>query len=235
MCTISIIKNHASDEVIITFNRDEQRTRLESKYLNKNLSYCYPVDLETKGTWIGANAKGLTFALLNRYQDKSKIDAKISRGLIIPKLLECNNTIDVIKNISNLKLSQLNPFDLIMVNLNEIWKFSFDGAVLKKSSHNLDEHFFWSSSSVDTKNIINYRKSIFKEFVSNSHNLNKDDIFNNLHKKITDNNPSSAIFMSRDITHTKSIVQIVISNKLAQIKYDKLDNNQDDNHQLNLS
>ena len=94
MCTVTVLR--VGDMLRLVCNRDESRQR-PSAYsplitLAGRLHALMPQDPAGRGTWIAANSAGLVFAILNTYPETPRIESdphRISRGLIIPSLLEC--------------------------------------------------------------------------------------------------------------------------------------------------
>jgi len=116
MCTLSWLFTPTGCEIF--FNRDEQRTRERALPLRALNNAAYPVDPQGGGTWIGANANGLAFALLNFYQgcmpkDKhGKATKLVSRGRIITQLVKCDSLASVKTTFEVLDLTQFAPFSL---------------------------------------------------------------------------------------------------------------------------
>src|SRR5580765_6673610 len=91
MCTLSWIRG--VDGYSVFMNRDEQPTRapgLPPGVQGAEVRWIAPLDGQSHGTWIGANDRGVTLAILNRYHESpmSADGAWISRGLLVTSLLE---------------------------------------------------------------------------------------------------------------------------------------------------
>lgn len=224
MCTVSIYS--AVDQVIVTMNRDEARDRPE---LN-TIKYCkgqhtdkyYPVDQKSLGTWFGFNNHGMVFALLNRYHEHH-IDEALSRGTIIPTLLNQSNLEDCKQHLSTILQNPFNPFNLLCINKNRIIDFSWNGKTLKETQYLSPQTLMFSSSSIETERILKKRSAYFDKFkMQLGEQGNKPGYFlNHLHRQQDKDDKSSSIFMSRNDTHTKSISQIIINNQ--QLHYDYFD------------
>jgi hypothetical protein len=76
------------------------------------------MDMEGGGTWIGANAGGLSLCLLNLNPDPAPEppNRPRSRGLIIPALLDAATTDAAVSRLSDLPLARFAPFRLIAVS-----------------------------------------------------------------------------------------------------------------------
>ncbi|GAB4385812.1 MAG: NRDE family protein [Phycisphaerales bacterium] len=115
MCTVSVIAVPGGFRLVS--NRDEQRTRPSAEFPfawgSRGIG---PLDPAGGGTWI-ASRPGLTLCLLNFNPAPSPeppADA-ISRGRIIPLLLDCPDLDAVVAGLGSLDLSRYAPFRLVAV------------------------------------------------------------------------------------------------------------------------
>ena len=233
MCTLSIFT--LPNQTIITMNRDEVRDRYEANIIQHAHTIAsqsfYPVDKQSSGTWFGFNGHGIVLALLNGYHETQLKDAK-SRGFIIPYLLKFNSLQQVeeqmAEQIADSTERNYNPFDLIYADTSQIIKFNWNGKKLSKQKIANPQAYMFSSSSVDTANILAKRADIFSDFKNNMPAANKPAyILQQLHLKQDSTDTSSSIFMTRAKTHTKSISQIIIKNK--ELDYYYIDETQIEN------
>src|SRR3954454_3146239 len=68
------------------------------------------------GLWIGANDSGASFALINWYGARTRVESQpISRGEIVKSTLSLDSSFSVTNALSLLPLSRVNPFRLIGV------------------------------------------------------------------------------------------------------------------------
>ena len=190
-------------------NRDEVRSRDETNEIEQHDGIFYPVDKTAGGTWFGYNEHGTVMALLNRYQDK-QIETENSRGLIIPALLKSHN---ISVDLDKLLEKDFNPFDLIIINHIQIIHCCWNGKELSISTKSYP--FFISSSSIDPQRVLNFRTRKFFDFEAKSGR----NILTDLHLVQDINNTSASIYMSRDITHTKSISQLCLKSESLNYHY----------------
>jgi hypothetical protein len=209
MCTLSVFKNN-DGTLTITMNRDERHERDELGTLRATDHACYPVDPISNGTWIGLNAHGLTFALLNRYQDPHEDTNSQSRGQIIPALLNAKTLEDAEQRIRTYPYAATNPFDLIAIDARAIITASWNAKDLTITKASTAKPFFITSSSIKTQEIITHRQTLFNAF-SNQDTYTPDHIIHNLHLKRGAENDEASIFMNRPKTHTKSLTQITLN------------------------
>lgn len=199
-------------------NRDEKRARQEEKNIKIKDDLCFPVDVPSQGTWIGMNEQGLVGALLNRYQDKHNLNASTSRGTIIPEFMQCKTIECVEKKIEDTSFDMFNPFDLLAINTKEFIQASWNGSSLNVTKNNIDKPFFISSSSERIDEILAYRHGIFKKFIQQDE-IQISDILLDLHTSQEAGREKDAIFVEREATHTKSIVQITIEKNQSEMLY----------------
>ncbi|MGH9570964.1 MAG: NRDE family protein, partial [Candidatus Angelobacter sp.] len=113
MCTISFFHKH--NGYVIGMNRDERLARptaLPPRITGAGTMEAVYPRAEEGGTWIAANAQGISFALLNR-DAAARHTAKLrSRGEVIPALLETEKLAEAAAQISSMDLRGIHPFRL---------------------------------------------------------------------------------------------------------------------------
>jgi hypothetical protein len=98
-------------------NRDERPGRapgLPPSVHDGAVRWIAPLDGQSHGTWIGANDRGVTLAILNRYHE-SPMSAEgewISRGLLVTALLSEVTKDDIERKLRNEPLGLYQPFTL---------------------------------------------------------------------------------------------------------------------------
>ena len=114
MCTLTFIPK--SQGYLLGMNRDERLTRelaLPPAPVNTSgLPAVYPRE-SGGGTWIGSNAAGVTFCLLNQNPGPHSPAKERSRGEIIPALLESTRFPHAMRRFQQLDLHGLFPFVLV--------------------------------------------------------------------------------------------------------------------------
>ncbi|MGE0638886.1 MAG: NRDE family protein [Thermoanaerobaculia bacterium] len=120
MCTASWLA--AGDEFHFLFNRDERRTRARGLPPRRGnagaTAFVAPIDAEAGGTWIAVSGCGLLLALLNRTAN-SPADAEprpgsVSRGTLIPSLVDAADANAVFARLAATDLHALAPFRLVV-------------------------------------------------------------------------------------------------------------------------
>lgn len=218
MCTLSIIPYNGN--LIVTMNRDERRDRSEAQGLRIETDFSYPCDAETGGTWFGINRHGMIMALLNRYDAPYK-PKSLSRGRFIPELLQSHDIEAALSIFEKRQVEQDNPFDLFLISSKQSVHIRWNGVSQSKNRLFLDEPLIFTSSSENQEAVLPFRQVLFSGFIRETwpDKTTPDKIFHHLHLKAMPDNTSSAIFMRRALTHTKSIVQAVLSDSNITATY----------------
>lgn len=224
MCTLTIVST--ADGLAITMNRDEQRTRTEIGTLlsgwseEHQLSYCYPLDGLHGGTWMGANSHGIVLALLNRYQNPTRHDAE-SRGVIISELVRLPS-LDTMLNTLREGLGQrCNPFELILIGDARVVECRWDGSDYSCHDHDSATPRMFTSSSVNAESTATLRGDLFQVWLAGNRSgvITAETILEELHLRQELNDPSSSILMSRELSHTKSISQVLVHPDYLEFLY----------------
>ena len=114
MCTLTFIPKPQG--YLLGMNRDERLTRElalpPAQVTASSLPAVYPRE-SGGGTWIGSNAAGITFALLNQNPGPQSPMKERSRGEIIPALMESMRFPHAMRRFQQLDLRGMLPFVLI--------------------------------------------------------------------------------------------------------------------------
>ncbi len=119
MCTLSWVPHDGG--YTLAFNRDERKTRRPglppSFTVQKGVAVLMPHDPDGGGSWISANARGHTLALLNRYEDTPHDDGGeyLSRGGLVSSMASLAGAPEVEVALGELELAQYRPFTLVSV------------------------------------------------------------------------------------------------------------------------
>ena len=216
MCTVTLLA--ADSGFLLTMNRDERRERDEAGLKQTSqggLQLSYPIDKSSGGTWVGMNNQGVALALLNNYQAPSS-DHAISRGEIIPNTLEHGDWHAALNYLKNLKATQYNPFDCLLVSAEAAYQFSWNREHYRHQRLDYRQGLMFSSSSERLGAVLAYREQQFKSWQENDSNPKNIDCF---HLQQQPDTARSDVLMSRELTHTKSLVQIHCKPENMQLDY----------------
>jgi len=216
MCTLSWLLNNDGYEVF--FNRDEQHSRAQAiaPSLQHNTGVIMPLDPQGQGSWIGSNLQGNTICLLNNYQKQASAGLQknfISRGRLIPKLLQLDDLSDIEYLLHKLNLKQYQAFflcvfadDLSATN-GAPALFQWDG---KKLTREENRHPV-VSSSVKADEVIKARSDAFNQILSIS-----DTPENHLkcHRSHLPEKGYLSVCMHRDDAQTQSLCHISVDSEV---------------------
>ena len=222
MCTLTVYSG--KKRCIVTMNRDELRTRKEAGVLYSRSSndarLFYPVDINSGGTWFGANNRGVILCLLNRYQAPQHSNPE-SRGTIIPEALAQGDVAAVIAWLEKLDFPQYNPFDLFLIAKKKMIHFSWDSTDYKVLELPLKSWFIFTSSSLLSEEVTAFRQNIFRAWTREVGKKlsDADEIIRGFHLIQIDGLESHSVLMEREKTHTRSIVQADLNGKELSLQY----------------
>lgn len=130
MCTITFWpRTHG---YCVGMNRDEQRTRVAALPPQRRETpagaILYPHE-PSGGTWVSANALGVTFGLVNTYTvPRVPAGNPVSRGKVIETLAPSRSRAEVDDLFRTLPLTSMGPFRLVgfFPDTQEVWEWRWD-------------------------------------------------------------------------------------------------------------
>jgi len=210
MCTVTYLPL-GNNNFILTSNRDETPLRktipLET-YKENGVELTYPKDALAGGTWIGASTKNRLVCLLNggfKNHTRNRY-YKISRGVIVKKILSTNNGVAYINNFD---FTDIEPFTLILIDYHlqlEAYELVWDG--IKKHFKKLaEEPKIWSSSSLYTEEMKVLRKEWFSDWLAKNDVFQQEKIVD-FHQNENLGNTEISLKMKRAFVETVSITSV---------------------------
>ena len=218
MCTVTLAP--MPHGFVLTMNRDERRERDEAGiHLGQvnEVKYCYPVDAQAGGTWVGLNNHGVAMALLNQYQAPTIKNAR-SRGRIIAEILTLGDITTIYAAMQTLDTELFNAFDCLLVSKTNAYQFSWDRANYRSQPVCYKNGFMLTSSSERLSEVQQHRQQRFTKWLHHSSSFQEIDRF---HLRQHHEQARSDVFMARKLTHTKSLVQIKTSDTHCDLAYYK--------------
>jgi hypothetical protein len=119
VCTLTWL--HEGDGYRLWFNRDERLERGSelppAVAETPEVRYVAPADSDAGGTWIAANDRGVTVALLNGYRDSRGPERAVwtSRGHLVRELATLQRPRDLWRHISPARLAVFRPLVLVVI------------------------------------------------------------------------------------------------------------------------
>lgn len=225
MCTITFYPL-STTEFVLTSNRDESPNRATlppEVYVHDDLELLYPKDKLAGGTWIGASTQKRMLSLMNGgfVPHKRKESYKLSRGVVVLKLLEADSVRDF---ISDFDFQGIEPFTVIMVDWESkpaLLQIVWDGKQLHFKSLPMQPQI-WSSSPLYTPEMHAKREEWFQLFKESNQLAKASDLWQ-FHHEAGKEDKEMGLQIDRGVVRTKSITQLVLSSQAVESVYHDLE------------
>ena len=170
MCCLTIYKTK-DDKLIITHNRDEQKSR----HVSANQIVCemfgdkgvwMPKDKQSRGTWIATDGH-MAGALINGFKENhiKKTTYKASRGTIIPSLFLSQN---VDRFIDEFDPHGYEPFTLLIIEKEKgMIEYGWNEQEVHLKNLDTNQSYIYSSSTLYNEEVMKYREQLFFEWLKN--------------------------------------------------------------------
>lgn len=246
MCTLTIIPTLNPRTIArVVMNRDEQRTRPHALpprvidasrpnrpgvHIEPRPPRCImPTDPQSGGTWIAATDAGLVFALLNvnpptspPATDFSK--ARLSRGVIIPRLATQTSINHAAAAALALDLDRFPPFRLIITDGTQLIELisSAAGPILNHTSK-LRSPFFATSSGLGDHHVDPPRREHFNRLFAAANPKHWPELQEGFHLSRSGEAPQLGVLMSRSEASTVSITSVDLNPAQVVMRYHAVD------------
>lgn len=226
MCTASLIAL-GDDAWRFVFNRDEATDRAPAAPPVRRelggVSCAWPVDGAAGGTWIGASARGLVLALLNRNAAgtgtwQRRLGLR-SRGLLIPELLAAADAETAFACLSGERLRDFAPFSLVAIDDHRALSAVWDGTLLHGAAHPRAAPVMWASSGYGDERVRPARCAAFSA-VEAAPDARRQDAF---HAGREGGDPVAWVAMRRADARSVSRTTIVVDHAQIALRYAPLD------------
>lgn len=241
MCTLTVIPWNArgsesptsnSCGVRLLCNRDESRLRPtalppQMRTVGDRRA-CMPIDPVSDGTWIGASDAGLIAVLMNVYLPgwqatlqaiaTGAISPKLSRGRIIPHVLQAGSLDEAERLAGALDHAQFEPFRLLLLDRQQIVELVWSqNTITMKSAEAVRRPLFFTSSGLGDDIVARPRRALFDEwFVDPRHWPDRQDAF---HHHVWPGNERASVWMTRPEAMTVSCTQVELDRTAVQMTY----------------
>lgn len=223
MCTVSVVP--FADGFRVACNRDELRAR--PRALKPVIcpgvitTGVWPRDPISGGTWIGVNDVGLVVALLNRAQrrvaTRPAASRLLSRGTIIPELLQKPTVQAAIETASQIDASRFEPYTLVVLQRRQGFSITVNASRPTIRSHDLSRPHLFTSSSLGDDIAAYWRGKLFATLVECSTNpLAAQASF---HRHRWSDRPDISVRMARADASTVSITTIDVRDQRICLRY----------------
>ena len=221
MCTVSYLPL-GNNNFILTSNRDEtplRKTISPKNYIENGVTLTYPKDELAGGTWIGLSEKKRLVCLLNGGFEihKRKAPYKMSRGIIVKKILTEENAVSFINGFN---FEGIEPFTLVLVDwMHDLktYELVWDGT--KKHFKELSqEPVIWSSSTLYTEEMKGLRKDWFADWQIGKQEFSQKEILE-FHQNETLGEKGTSPKMKRKFVETVSVTSVIKNEELVKMDY----------------
>lgn len=170
----------------------------------------FPTDPMSGGTWIGVNDRGLVMTILNRSDTAGRTRrAPLSRGLIVPALLELSAAREAVDAAGGLDPAAYEPFHLVVTDRTEAGLVTSDGRDTSIRWFPLIRPLMFTSSGLGDALVDEPRRRLFERLV-----LEADDWLDGqhqFHRHRWPDRPELSVWMERVGVRTVSRSVIDVS------------------------
>ncbi len=235
MCTISIVPIENGYRVM--HSRDELRSRFPEqapawRLLENGKTACWPTDTDAGGTWVAVREDGFYLGLVNLNAADAELDpdrpekTHISRGSLIPQLMEADDVHDAIKRLSSMDLRGMKPFRLLLVSpvaeggfASEIARFGGSTVTLPVPMEPVVRPRCLASSGLGD-HLVQCRLPLFREMVVPDPTLENQRAF---HFHQWPDKLQYSVLMSRENARTASVTSVeYIRGDLPNVVYESV-------------
>jgi uncharacterized protein with NRDE domain len=212
MCTVSYLR--VNETVIITSNRDEHIQRENAAapgfHQLKNKKVIFPKDVRAGGTWFAAGDNGIVAVLLNGAFKKHIPNPpyRKSRGLILLEITEADEPLSFFKVLD---LDHIEPFTVVLYQPGSLHELRWDGSDKHEKQLNMNGNYIWSSATLYTDEVIEYRKNLFDRFIHSAEAINAAAI-HHFHNSNHGDEENGFVISRQTGMKTFSITQAVVQN-----------------------
>lgn len=235
MCTVTIVPIDNGYRVM--HSRDELRTRSPEqapawRMLGNGLRACWPTDTDAGGTWVAIREDGFYLGLLNLNASEDQLDpdrperTHISRGQLIPMLMERDGVEDAIEFLADKNLRGMKPWRLLLVGrvagggyASAIARFGGAQVTLPAPLEPVERPRCLASSGLGD-HLVQCRLPLFREMVVPDPSPENQRAF---HFHQWPDKPEYSVLMSRENARTSSITTVEMSaTELPNVSYDSV-------------
>lgn len=212
----------------VVFNRDESPHRPPASppivVNSPGGAAVMPIDTPSGGTWLAATAAGLVVAIINRTSARAAgrgeraAPVALSRGVIIPGLVQWMSVAEVLRAAGGLPMHQFNPFRLIVLTRNQwghlvgdarrvrVWQGGWDGRPL-----------LWTSSGLGDRLVHGPRRRLFRQWREQGPwSPQRQDAF---HAHRWPDHPERSVLMDRGLARTVSVTSVTVTPHRVTMQY----------------
>lgn len=212
MCTVTLIPLPGAGVRLVT-NRDESRRRAPGlppvvREVAPSLHAAYPIDGEAGGSWVAVSDRGVLLAILNANLTPAPPlvppKDRLSRGLVIPELVDAEDANAAAERVEDLALPRMAPFRLLIADARLVRLASWNGEKLARARYPLGPMCFASSGLGDER--VAPRLTLFEQWMDrHGPTPQSQDAF---HQHVWPDRPEISVMMSREDARTVSVTAV---------------------------
>ena len=221
MCTVTFSPRNRG--YALAMNRDETLTRVTGRAPAESAIDGRRVLAPSEpggGTWISVNDSGVTFALINWYAIRERVELKpVSRGRVVNTVSSFKTVRTAAQALARLPLSRINPFRLVGIFPagNEVveWRWDLKKLVRKKHPWHLQQ---WISSGFDEPQAQRMRGRAFQAAATQK-SVGSLEWLRRLHRSHAPVIGPFSTCMHRADAATVSYTEANVSSRRAEMRY----------------
>jgi hypothetical protein len=221
MCTVTLFPQ-TTGGIRLVCNRDELRNRPLATptqlHVVGQMRFLAPLDPLSQGTWIGVNQVGLAMCLLNRNVGWKPPSGTMSRGSVIPALMQTCRLGEALAAYGRLELSQVAPFRLIITDgrlVAEVMHTPGDSQSLRLRK--ISQPLLYTSSSLGDGVVTESRGGLLCDWLL-KHEPSRL-VQDQFHRHAWPDRPEHSVMMQRPDAQTVSVTEITLEPRRVEMNY----------------
>lgn len=221
MCTVTLFPLREGG-VRIVCNRDELRSRALAMptqlHVAGSMRYLAPLDPPSQGTWIGVNQAGIAMCLLNRNVGPKLPSGTMSRGSVIPALMETRRVGEALAAFGQLALQNVAPFRLLMTDgrlLADLVHAPGDRQPLRLTK--LNQPLMFTSSSLGDEVVTECRGDLLRDWLARHEPTSL--LQDRFHRHTWPDRSEHSVMMQRPEAQTVSVTEITLEPRRVEMNY----------------
>jgi hypothetical protein len=228
MCTITV--HRASDELLVTMNRDELRARGPERapevFEQGGVRWTGPIDSPSGGTWMGVNDRGLVACLLNAYEagDAPVATGAIrSRGEIVPAVLGRGTYDEAAQWLDRaMDPAAYPPFHLLVVSGGGGMMHTWLGEGSWNRAPVDGDWWMWTTSLWQSGEVRAFRRRCYEDW--RAQGCPRHGLLPSMHRMRIEGFEECSPLMDREFTATRSITQAWLGDRIELRYWPRPDN-----------
>ncbi|MFZ1679161.1 MAG: NRDE family protein [Saprospiraceae bacterium] len=223
MCTVTYIPLQGIR--FLTSNRDESPMRqshgLISSHNPDQPNIYYPLDPDSRGSWIALSETGRAVCLLNGGYESfiPNPPYRMSRGQVVMDAVKAE---DANQYVDTYDFQGIAPFTLLIDGKSFLTELVWNGDQKHIRSLPIDKPQIWSSATLYPPDVRAWRKSLFEKWLSETDVFDSDSIIE-FHQMANGDDENGFVMNRNEVVRTLSITNIANRESTGTIVHVQLD------------